>query len=232
VIPCAGLKLPIGSIRERALSELLSDSEVLEDLRDHVNHIKGPCASCEDAGICCGCRGEAYRSTGDYLASDPSCPRNADRQDEIARLPFPADAIIPQRKPMRIIDQLVEVGDRSGEVSVTVSEEMPFVGADGIIDGIAYFEMMAQSVAAMNGFKRLGRSRSPLEGFLVGANDLEVLELARVGETLNIHLYKETRFGQFGVLRGVVSRDGAVLARGEVKIWQTAVDVPEAVISR
>jgi radical SAM protein with 4Fe4S-binding SPASM domain len=227
VMPCVGLNTPIGNIREHTLSDIIKDSEVLEDLRDHIHTIKGPCASCADAEVCYGCRGAAHRLTGDYLASDPLCWKNTDRQDEIASLPFAADEIIPQKRPMRIIDDLVKTGDRSGVVSVTISEEMPFVGDDGVIDEAAYFEMMAQSIAAINGFKRLGRSQSPLEGFLVGVRKLEVLGPARVGDTLNIHVHKETRFGKFGILKGTVSCNDAVLARGEVKIWQDAGDVSQ-----
>jgi len=225
VMPCVGLNMPLGNIREQSLSDIIKDSEVLEDLRDHTHTIKGPCASCADAEVCHGCRGAAHRLTGDYLASDPLCWKNAARQDEIASLPFAVDEIIPQKRPMRIIDDLVKIGERSGEVSATVSDEMPFVGDDGVIDEAAYFEMMAQSIAAMNGFKRLGRSHSRLEGFLVGVRDLEILGPARVGDTLNIHVYKETRFGSFAILKGTVSRNNVVLARGEVKIWQDAGDV-------
>ena len=47
-----------------------------------------------------------YRLTGDYLGSDPVCSKNVDRQDEIARLPFAVDEIVPQKRPMRVIDQL------------------------------------------------------------------------------------------------------------------------------
>jgi radical SAM protein with 4Fe4S-binding SPASM domain len=222
VVPCAGLDLSIGNVRNRTLSEILEDSEVLEDLRDHLHTIKGPCASCEDAEVCYGCRGAAYRLTGDYLASDPLCWKNADRQDEIARLPFAVEAIIPHEKPMRIVDRLEKIGERSGEVSVTVSEEILFVGEGDVVDETAYLEMMAQSVAALDGFKRLGRPHPALAGFLVGAQKLEILGPARVGERLNIHLYKQTRFGGFGILEGSVTRDGVVLARGEVKIWQDA----------
>jgi predicted hotdog family 3-hydroxylacyl-ACP dehydratase len=87
---------------------------------------------------------------------------------------------------------------------------------------------MAQSIAALNGFKQLGRSTSAPEGYLVGAQKLEVLGPARVGDTLSISVYKETRFGNFGVVKGSVSRDGTVLARGEIKIWHDARNVSEA----
>jgi radical SAM protein with 4Fe4S-binding SPASM domain len=227
VVPCVGLRIPIGNIREQKLRDIIEDSEVLEDLRNHTSTMKGPCASCEESDICYGCRGAAYQATGDYLASDPFCWRNAERQDEIARLPIAAAELIPHEPPMRVVDDLVGTGERSGEVSVRVSEEMPFVGEDGAVDEAAYFEMMAQSIAALNGFKQLGRSASAPGGYLVGAQKLEVLGSARVGDTLNVSVYKETRFGKFGVVKGSVSRNDTVLARGEIKIWQDGGDVSE-----
>jgi radical SAM protein with 4Fe4S-binding SPASM domain len=133
VVPCVGLRIPIGNIREQKLRDIIEDSEVLEDLRNHTSTMKGPCASCEESDICYGCRGAAYQATGDYLASDPFCWRNAERQDEIARLPIAAAELIPHEPPMRVVDDLVGTGERSGEVSVRVSEEMPFVGEDGAV---------------------------------------------------------------------------------------------------
>jgi radical SAM protein with 4Fe4S-binding SPASM domain len=223
VMPCVGVNIPIGNIRERKLYDIIKDSEVLEDLTDHLHTIKGPCRSCEKADMCYGCRGAAYQLTGDYLASDPLCWRNANRQDEIARLPFAAAEIIPQKPPMRVIDALLAVGDRSGEVSVTVSDEMPFVGEDGILVETAYLEMMAQSIAAVNGFKQLGGSGSSLEGYLVGAQKLEILGTARAGEELKISVRKEARYSRFAIVTGTVSREDQVLARGEIKIWHEAV---------
>lgn len=223
VMPCVGVNIPIGNIRERKLHDIIKDSEILEDLTDHLHTIKGPCRSCEKADMCYGCRGAAYQLTGDYLASDPLCWRNADRQDEIARLPFPAAEIIPQKPPMRVIDALLAVGDRWGEVSATVSDGMPFVGEDGVLVETTYLEMMAQSIAAVNGFKQLGGSGSSLQGYLVGAQGLEILGPARVGDKLKISVNKEARYGRFGIVKGTVSRGDQVLARGEIKIWREAV---------
>jgi predicted hotdog family 3-hydroxylacyl-ACP dehydratase len=126
---------------------------------------------------------------------------------------------------MRIVDTLVGLGERSAEVSVTISDEMPFVSEDGTVDEVAYFEMFAQSIAAMNGFKNMEGPESSAEGYLVGAQDLEVLGTAHVGDTLNISVFKESRFGKFGVIRGTVSRNDAVLARGAIKVWHDTEDV-------
>lgn len=77
VFPCVGITHSIGSIRERSLAEIIRNSEVLNQLKDHRRTIKGPCRDCEKAADCYGCRGAAYQITGDYLASDPLCWRNS-----------------------------------------------------------------------------------------------------------------------------------------------------------
>ncbi len=76
VMPCVGINLPLGNIREDALKEILSRSRLLKDLKNYRQTIKGPCGNCDKATQCYGCRGAAYQMTGDYLASDPLCWKN------------------------------------------------------------------------------------------------------------------------------------------------------------
>jgi radical SAM protein with 4Fe4S-binding SPASM domain len=76
VLPCVGVTLTVGNIREAPLGEILRHSEVIQNLKRHRETIKGPCRECERAAECYGCRGAAFQMTGDYLASDPLCWRN------------------------------------------------------------------------------------------------------------------------------------------------------------
>jgi hypothetical protein len=69
----------------------------------------------------------------------------------------------------------------------------------------------------------MGASKSPSEGYLVGAQKLEILGTARVGDILNISVYKDARFGKFAIVKATVSRSDTVLARGEIKIWHDGV---------
>jgi radical SAM protein with 4Fe4S-binding SPASM domain len=78
VMPCVGVNLPIGNVREQPLAAIIATSKVLMDLKNHRSTIKGPCRTCEKADHCYGCRGAAYQLTGDYLASDPLCWHNAE----------------------------------------------------------------------------------------------------------------------------------------------------------
>jgi len=91
VMPCVGVTLSQGNIRERRLADILHESPVIRDLKNYRQSIKGPCRSCEKAGECYGCRGAAYQLTGDYLASDPTCWRNCPDGAEPACIAGPTD---------------------------------------------------------------------------------------------------------------------------------------------
>ena len=219
VLPCPGLRIPLGNIQNQKLSDVLKDSEILCDLKDSANKIKGPCRYCEKIGICCGCRGRAYLATGDYLASDLICINNTTGKHETISLPIPVDRIIPQQPPMRIIDTLDRLAERSASCSVLIKKNMPFIEDDGSVDNVAYLEMIAQSIAALNGFRNMNESGSSPEGYLLGAKNLSITGRAEAGDKLSIMVFKYARYGGFGIVKGVVSKKNEVIARGEIKVW-------------
>lgn len=219
VLPCPGLRIPLGNVLNQKLSDIIKDSEILSDLKDYKNRIKGPCRTCDNAPKCCRCRAKAYMITGDYLASDPSCALNDHRKNEINSLPMPVDRIIPQMPPMRIIDTLDKLAERSALCSVLIKREMPFIADDCSVDPVAYLEMMAQSIAALNGFRGMDASDSAPEGYLLGAKSLKINKTAYAGDRLNVMVFKFARYGGFGIVKGAVKRDDEFLAEGEIKIW-------------
>lgn len=82
VMPCVGVTIPLDNIRRNTLASILKNSEVINNLKNYRQMIKGECRNCEKAAECYGCRGAAYQLTGDYLASDPTCWRNAELKEE------------------------------------------------------------------------------------------------------------------------------------------------------
>lgn len=218
VTPCVGVPLRLGNIRETSLRDILNTSEVIEDLRDYKQNIKGPCASCQRIHECYGCRGSAYNETGDYLASDPRCWFNEGKTDQIDYLPVDAARFIPHRDPMRLVDTLLSVGDRVARVATTVRPDMPFVEADGRLGEAAYVEMVAQAAAALDGFRQRGQPGSKLFGMMLGVRHLEITGTARVGDCLEIEIFKTARLGDIGVITGSVSRGAELLAKGEIKV--------------
>ncbi len=81
VLPCPGVNIPVGNVRRAPLARILAESSVIRDLRNIRRTIKGACRTCPEAEQCYGCRGMAYQATGDYLAQDPLCWRNAEGED-------------------------------------------------------------------------------------------------------------------------------------------------------
>ncbi len=80
VTPCVGVTIALDNIRNNKLAHILKHSEVINNLKNYRNMIKGVCRTCEKAEECYGCRGAAYQMTGDYLASDPTCWRNKEAE--------------------------------------------------------------------------------------------------------------------------------------------------------
>lgn len=225
VYPAGFLQLPMGDLREHRLGHILKESEVTENLRVHATSMKGPCRACDKLPTCAGSRAVAFALTGDYLASDPTCWRNVERASEIRRLPLALSDLLPQKAPMRFVDTLESVGDRIGECTVTIRPDLPMAGAN-VVDEVAYLEMIAQAMAALEAFSHLGTGDGGIGGLLVGAEDLEVFARARLGDRLRIRIRKDTRVGKYGIVSGTVLRGEAVLARGHVKIWRESGVLP------
>jgi len=220
VLPCVGINIPLGNIRQHKLADIIKESEVIQDLRNYRANIKGPCRQCDKISDCYGCRGAAYQITGDYLASDPLCWENIARQNDIVHLPVAVDRLIPQKSPMRVIDNLIKVGEKAAEFNVTISNDMLFVCEDGTLDESIYLEMIAQAAAALAGFKKLGVTGEVVDGLLLGAKKFEILGKAHIGDTLIISIFKYARFEGFGIIKGQISLGEDIIARGEIKIWQ------------
>jgi radical SAM protein with 4Fe4S-binding SPASM domain len=219
VQPCVGVTIPVGNVREKALKDIIRDSEIVSDLRNYRLKMKGPCSECSRLDECYGCRGAAYQTTGDYLTSDPLCWKNMDRQDDIVRLPFDATDLVPHKAPMLMVDRVLEIGERVSVCEVHLSSDILFADENGKLDAASYPEIISQAIAAREGFRNMGDKTYQSEGFLVGIKNLEVLGTASVGDTLQVAVYKSARYGEFGIINGEVCKEGTIIARGEIKLW-------------
>ena len=222
VMPCVGVTLPVGSIREHKLRDILAESEVIQDLRNYRQMIQGPCAACEKAADCYGCRGAAYQLTGNYLASDPLCWRNQGKEKEVGQLPRDVESMIPQKAPMRVVNRLLAVGERFAVVEAVIPPDSPFLGQDGMLDEAAFLEIIAQATAALNGFRTPNNQTTAPAGYLLGARKLDIRGTARAGDRLNVRVFKLARYGDFGIVQGTVAKGDEVVALGEVKVWHNS----------
>ena len=230
IFACVGVTVPLGDVRTEPLREILGLSEVLENLRAFGDKVKEPCRTCCKTTDCYGCRGAAYQLTGDYLAGDALCWKAG--STPIANLPVDVTDLIPHGPSIRMIDQLVQVGERAARTDFTVMRNSLWVDSDGRLDDLAYVEMIAQSFAASHGFHLSDDERPRHRGLLLGIKDLVISGESHVGDRLYVDIRKVTRFGDFGVVDGEVRhRDGRPIATGQIKIWRPGEDYAKAMNS-
>lgn len=219
VIPCVGLDCVIGSIREKPLADILKNSRILARLKDHRKYIKEPCRSCDKAEHCYGCRGTAWQMTGDFLAADPSCWRNAGRLSEIRTLPANARELIPHKGKMALVDELVKLGDGTGETLSLIRDDNLFLDENGFLSPEALIEYAAQSAAALDSFENSGNISS---GLLTGILSFSFGEKrAARGDRIRVFLRKEDELGEWNILSFRIFKNASpllLLAEGKLKL--------------
>jgi radical SAM protein with 4Fe4S-binding SPASM domain len=217
VQPCVGVTCRLGNIREKPLSHILRDSEMMDALRHFEANIKGPCAECHLSAECYGCRGTAWQLTGDALASDPLCWRNAGQ--EIPSLPADAAPYVPQQPPMRLITRLLSVGEKTAKAEAVISPDAICMLPDATLDPSFFAELAAQTFGAGASFRLWRRNDGkPIEGLLLGMSGFRVFGTAHAGDTLTVTIRTTCEMDGFAVLNGCVTRGDETLAEGSLKV--------------
>lgn len=80
VFPSGFLPLREGNVRTHSLVDIYRNGSVFRQLRD-PSLLKGKCGRCEYRLVCGGNRGRAYAMTGDYLAEEPMCIYQPQREN-------------------------------------------------------------------------------------------------------------------------------------------------------
>lgn len=136
------------------------------------------------------------------------------------QMPMPASGLMPHKRPMRLIENVLSVhADGSGTSETMITAENIFVDQDGNLAPEAVVELMAQAFAAISGSNDLQAGRPGQSGYLVGVKHARFLAQARVGDRLHIRVHPTGSYAGFVVIAGEVLRGKQVIARGELKIW-------------
>lgn len=78
VTPCPYLPVFAGNLRQAALTDLWTSSDLFMGIRQRSS-LGGRCKACEMNGHCGGCRARAYGMTGDVMSEDPLCTHTPGR---------------------------------------------------------------------------------------------------------------------------------------------------------
>lgn len=136
-------------------------------------------------------------------------------------LPLDVEYIIPHRRPIRLIDRLLECTEGSAVGEATIGPENVLLDEDGNADRAIFVELMAQTYAACKGYWEIVQGKSVRKGFLVAVRSLSINGDLSVGDRAVIRVKTGTIFGAFAVVDGAVFRDGLKLASANLKLWVT-----------
>lgn len=221
VFPCRGCRLTEGNIFDTDLFDIQRESNVRHYFSLYREKIKAPCRTCPGFGTCAGCRGRAYRFTGDFTAADPGCAYNITQLDKIEHLPSDSpETHLPHQKPMLMISRLLTIGDNESETECTVDENSLFLRADGTLHPAALIEIAAQGMAYLDTFLHPGKF---LSGVLVQADRFVYSgEPVNAGDVLRIRGRKLSELEPWHISAFEIRKFPAdtFIAKGELKVCQ------------
>ncbi len=134
------------------------------------------------------------------------------------QFPISAKKIIPHRKDMLLLDELLSSSQDFMEGRTVVKPGNIFLSSRGL-DGACYVELLAQLAAAGDGYETTKSGKPVRSGFLVGVNDFRIMGKAVAGDVLSLKLRKGLQLNNFTIVEGDVYRGSDLMAQGNLKLF-------------
>lgn len=126
--------------------------------------------------------------------------------------------LVPQRGPMLMVSGLVSASDKSLTSSLLVEEGNIFV-ENGVLRENALIENIAQTAAALNGYRAILEGQAVKNGYIGSIKKMEIISLPKVGSILNTVVTETHNVMDTSIILGEV-RDGDILiARCEMSVF-------------
>ncbi len=126
--------------------------------------------------------------------------------------------LIPHRGRMRLLDRVISVEGGAMVAEGIVRDDNPFM-RDGSLVSAALVEYMAQAMAALVSWQH--GDPVPKMGYLVGAKSVVFAPcVATPGAVVKATVRQEAVLGDFAAFDGVVTVDGMVACRGNLKVFR------------
>lgn len=120
--------------------------------------------------------------------------------------------LIPHRKKIRIINEVLDVQENSAISSTVVDSDWPLFDGEAV-NSLVLIEAIAQTAAIIEGYKRKQRGKSGVKGWLVGIKNAEFIEAKiPVNTKLIIMLESKHSYDNYGVVEGTVKSGENILA--------------------
>ena len=115
------------------------------------------------------------------------------------------EALIPHRDGMRLITEVLDLDEEKAVTSAIAKETWPLF-SDGSVDMLVTIELVAQTAALLEGWKRFQSGRGGATGWLVGVKKAEFRSMRiPVNETLVTEVRRSYALEGYAVFAGTVS---------------------------
>ena len=130
------------------------------------------------------------------------------------------ETLIPHRDRMRLITEVLQVDEERAVTSATTRETWPLF-AGGFVDTLVTIELVAQTAALMEGWKRLQAGRSGATGWLVGIKNAEFRGMRiPVNETLVTEVRRSYALEGYAVFTGTISIGSEPIATMQIQAFR------------
>lgn len=137
---------------------------------------------------------------------------------------LPTD-LVPHRPPILMVDRLDAYHGDHGQSTCVIHPDNPLLDSTGTLHPLAAVEIMAQGVAASNGYEVRTGMHQNTNGMIVAIKSLEVLSEIRAGDTVEAYFQLEQRFQDFQVVKAQLKRNEKTVATARIQFW-TGPDFP------
>jgi predicted hotdog family 3-hydroxylacyl-ACP dehydratase len=135
-------------------------------------------------------------------------------------LPLPVTEYVPHRKPMRLVETLLDVtAEDAGIVEARIDDDCLLLQEDKTLLPVSMVELIAQAYAAVKGYSDQTAGLPCRKGFLVGIQKSEFRKPAEKGDRLRIIVETTAVFNNFSVITGRVLRGEEVLGSASIKVF-------------
>lgn len=125
--------------------------------------------------------------------------------------------LIPQRRPMLMIDRLVHAGEKYGEGVLLVRESNPLCLGKHLSEA-GILEFIAQTAAAYTGYLRLSAKKNVVRGYIGSVKNLKIHFLPRAGDEIRAGITLHDEVLGFTIITGRIECLGNLVAECEIRI--------------
>ncbi len=139
------------------------------------------------------------------------------------RLPVKAKGLLPHGPSMIFVDELIEKTDDKATVSAIVPRDGIFVEDGARVHCEYLVELMAQAIAAADGYDARNKSEQKERiGFVVGVESMHFLKDVHPGDPLTVKVSKQTEVSNVTFFAGqILDADDNTIVYGTLKVWRS-----------